>query len=48
MLGLDFSEILIIGVVALVVVGPKELPAMLRVLGQWVAKAHPSSAKASR
>ena len=39
MLGLDFSEILIIGVVALVVVGPKELPAMLRVLGQWVAKA---------
>lgn len=39
MLGLDFSEILIIGVVALIVVGPKELPAMMRTVGQWVAKA---------
>ena len=39
MLGLDFSELLIIGVVALVVVGPKELPQLLRTVGQWVAKA---------
>jgi sec-independent protein translocase protein TatB len=39
MLGLDFSELIIIGVVALVVVGPKELPQLLRTVGQWVAKA---------
>jgi sec-independent protein translocase protein TatB len=39
MLGLDFSELLIIGVVALVVVGPKELPQLMRTVGQWVGKA---------
>ena len=39
MLGLDFSELLIIGVVALIVVGPKELPQLMRTVGQWVAKA---------
>lgn len=39
MLGLDFSELLIIGVVALVVVGPKELPQLMRTIGQWVGKA---------
>lgn len=39
MFGLDFSEILIIGVVALIVVGPKELPQLMRTVGQWVGKA---------
>lgn len=39
MFGLDFSEILIIGVVALVVVGPKELPQLMRTVGQWAGKA---------
>lgn len=39
MLGLDFSELLIIGVVALIVVGPKELPQLMRSIGQWVGKA---------
>lgn len=39
MLGLDFSELLIIGVVALIVVGPKELPQLMRTIGQWVGKA---------
>jgi sec-independent protein translocase protein TatB len=37
---LDFSwgELLLIGVVALIVIGPKELPGVLRTVGQWVAK----------
>jgi len=32
------SEILVIAVVAIVVVGPKDLPKMLRTAGQWVGK----------
>jgi len=39
MFGLDFSEILIIGVVALIVVGPKELPQLMRSIGRWIGKA---------
>jgi sec-independent protein translocase protein TatB len=35
---LGFSEILILGVLALVVVGPKDLPLLLRKLGRWTAK----------
>ncbi len=35
----SWGELLIIAVVALVVVGPKELPQLLRTLGQWVGKA---------
>ncbi len=45
MLGLDFSEIIIIGVVALVVVGPKELPQMMRTAGQWIGKARRMAAE---
>lgn len=36
--GLGFNEILILGVLALVVVGPKDLPLLLRKLGRWTAK----------
>jgi sec-independent protein translocase protein TatB len=38
---LDFgwSELMLIGVVALVVVGPKDLPKALRIAGYWVRKA---------
>ena len=38
---LDFgwSELMLIGVVALVVIGPKDLPRALRVAGYWVRKA---------
>ena len=32
------SELLVIAVVALIVVGPKDLPGLLRKLGQWMAK----------
>lgn len=39
MFDLGWSELLIIGVVALVVVGPKDLPKMFRTLGQLVGKA---------
>ena len=39
MLDIGWSELVIIGVVALVVVGPKELPSLLRTTGQWVGKA---------
>lgn len=39
MLDIGWSELVIIGVVALVVVGPKELPALLRTIGQWAGKA---------
>jgi sec-independent protein translocase protein TatB len=36
--GLGFSEILVLAVLALLVVGPKDLPLMLRKLGLWTAK----------
>jgi sec-independent protein translocase protein TatB len=38
MLDIGWSELLIIGVVALIVVGPEELPQLLRTVGQWVGK----------
>lgn len=34
-----WSEILVIGVVALVVIGPKDLPKVLRAAGKWAGKA---------
>lgn len=36
MFDVSWTEILIIGVVALIVVGPKELPALLRTLGRYM------------
>ena len=39
MLDIGWSELLVIGVVALIVVGPKDLPKLFRSLGQWVGKA---------
>jgi sec-independent protein translocase protein TatB len=38
MFDISWSEFLLIGVVALVVIGPKELPAVMRTLGQWTRK----------
>jgi sec-independent protein translocase protein TatB len=35
---LGFQEILLLGVLALIVVGPKDLPLLLRKLGRWTAK----------
>jgi sec-independent protein translocase protein TatB len=39
MFDLAWSEILLIAVVAVVFIGPKELPAALRTFGKWTAKA---------
>jgi sec-independent protein translocase protein TatB len=39
MIDLSWSHILIVLVVALVVVGPKDLPRLMRIVGRWVAKA---------
>jgi sec-independent protein translocase protein TatB len=38
MFDIGWSELLLIGVVALIVIGPKELPGALRALGQWTGK----------
>jgi sec-independent protein translocase protein TatB len=38
MFDFSWSELLLIGVVALIFIGPKELPGVLRTLGQWMAK----------
>jgi sec-independent protein translocase protein TatB len=38
MFDIGWSELLIIGIVALIVIGPKELPGVLRMAGQWIAK----------
>ena len=39
MFDIGWDELFLIGLVALVVIGPKELPTVLRALGQWIAKA---------
>ncbi len=39
MFDIGWDELLLIALVALVVIGPKDLPAVLRTLGAWVAKA---------
>lgn len=39
MLDFSWSHILIVLIVALVVVGPKDLPRLMRMMGQWAGKA---------
>jgi sec-independent protein translocase protein TatB len=39
MFGIDAPELMVIAVIALIFIGPKELPGMLRTLGKWVATA---------
>ena len=39
MLDFSWSHILIVLIVALVVVGPKDLPRLMRTVGQWAGKA---------
>jgi sec-independent protein translocase protein TatB len=38
MFDFSWSELLLIGIVALIFIGPKELPGVLRTLGQWMSK----------
>ena len=39
MFGIDSSELLVIAVVALVVIGPKDLPRVMRTIGEFVGRA---------
>jgi sec-independent protein translocase protein TatB len=39
MFDIGWSELLLIAVVALIAIGPKELPGVLRMVGQWMGKA---------
>jgi sec-independent protein translocase protein TatB len=45
MFDISWSEFLLIGIVALVVIGPKELPAVMRTLGQWTRKVRSMAAE---
>jgi sec-independent protein translocase protein TatB len=38
MFGVDTSELVIVAIVALLFIGPKELPQTLRTVGQWIGK----------
>jgi sec-independent protein translocase protein TatB len=38
MFDIGWSELLVIGIVALIAIGPKELPGVLRTVGQWMGK----------
>lgn len=48
MFDLGFSELLVIGIVALIVVGPKDLPVLFRRVGQFVGKARGMAREFSR
>jgi sec-independent protein translocase protein TatB len=39
MFDIDAGELLVCAIVALVVIGPKDLPRAMRVVGQWVGRA---------
>src|ERR1700675_2816984 len=39
------GELLVIAVVALIAIGPKELPGVLRMVGQWMGKARKMAAE---
>jgi sec-independent protein translocase protein TatB len=39
MFDIGYSELLMIAVVALIVIGPKDLPNVMRTVGKWVGKA---------
>jgi len=39
MLDIAWPELAVIGAVALVAIGPKDLPKVMRTLGQWAGKA---------
>ena len=45
MFDISWSEFAIIAVVALIAIGPKELPGVLRTIGQWMGKARKMAAE---
>ena len=45
MFDIGWSELVVIAVVALIAIGPKELPGVLRMVGQWIGKARKMAAE---
>jgi sec-independent protein translocase protein TatB len=45
MFDIGWSELVVIAVVALIAIGPKELPGVLRMVGQWMSKARKMAAE---
>jgi len=45
MFDIGWSELMVIAVVALIAIGPKELPGVLRMVGQWMGKARKMAAE---
>jgi sec-independent protein translocase protein TatB len=45
MFDIGWSELVLIAVVALIAIGPKELPGVLRMVGQWMGKARRMAAE---
>ena len=45
MFNIGWSEYLVIAVIALIAIGPKELPGVLRMAGQWIGKARKMAAE---
>lgn len=45
MFDIGWGELVVIGIVALIAIGPKELPGVLRALGQWMGKIRRMSAE---
>ena len=45
MFDIGWSELVLVGVVALIAIGPKELPGVLRMVGQWMGKARKMAAE---
>src|ERR1700756_5265478 len=45
MFDIGWSEFAVIAVVALIAIGPKELPGVLRMVGQWMGKARKMAAE---
>jgi len=45
MFDIGWSELVLIAVVALIAIGPKELPGVLRMVGQWMGKARKMAAE---
>ena len=48
MFGLGWSEMVLVGIVALIVIGPKDLPGMFKAMGEFTGKAKRMASEFSR
>lgn len=48
MLDIAWSELLIIAAIAVLVVGPKDLPRVMRLMGQWMGRARATAGEFRR